>query len=141
MAAEEEAVVLDTTVRRADASEVDLDDRHAGDKAECAAAPVLKLVKLPLSRVKALMKSDPELSLASQESVFLISKATELLIETIAKDAYVYAQRSKRKTLQRRDIDNAVDAFDEFAFLEASKRLTVRRPLASQTRRHLENIE
>ncbi|CAI9577733.1 unnamed protein product, partial [Staurois parvus] len=118
MAAEEETVVLDSAVKHADTSEADLSDKHAGEKSDCAAVPVPKLVKLPLSRVKALMKSDPELSLASQESVFLISKATEFLIETIAKDAYVYAQRSKRKTLQRRDIDNAVDAFDEFAFLE-----------------------
>lgn len=76
MAAEEETVVLDTAVRHADSSEADLSNRHAGDKAECATAPVLKLMKLPLARVKALMKSDPELSLASQESVFLISKAT-----------------------------------------------------------------
>ncbi|KAM8939320.1 DNA polymerase epsilon subunit 4 [Pelodytes ibericus] len=77
-----------------------------------------KQVRLPLSRVKALMKADPDVSLASQESVFIICKATELFIETIAKDALIYAQRGKRKTLQRKDLDNAIDAIDEFAFLE-----------------------
>ncbi|XP_069596526.1 DNA polymerase epsilon subunit 4 [Ranitomeya imitator] len=79
-----------------------------------------KLAKLPMSRIKSLMKSDPDVSLASQEAVFAISKATELFIEAIAKDAFVYAQRGKRKTLQRKDLDNAIDAFDEFAFLEGT---------------------
>uniref|UniRef100_A0A8C0IJW8 Transcription factor CBF/NF-Y/archaeal histone domain-containing protein n=1 Tax=Chelonoidis abingdonii TaxID=106734 RepID=A0A8C0IJW8_CHEAB len=43
---------------------------------------------------------------------------SELFVETIAKDAYVYAQQGKRKTLQRKDLDNAIEAIDEFAFLE-----------------------
>ncbi|XP_019465533.1 DNA polymerase epsilon subunit 4, partial [Meleagris gallopavo] len=42
----------------------------------------------------------------------------ELFVETIAKDAFVYAQQGKRKTLQRKDLDNAIEAVDEFAFLE-----------------------
>ncbi|KAJ8408286.1 hypothetical protein AAFF_G00257000 [Aldrovandia affinis] len=69
-----------------------------------------RLAKLPLARIKALMKADPDVSLASQES--------ELFVEMIAKDALVYAQRGKRKTLQRKDLDNAIEAIDEFAFLE-----------------------
>ncbi|KAI5101902.1 DNA polymerase epsilon subunit 4 isoform X1 [Silurus meridionalis] len=80
--------------------------------------PQHRLAKLPLSRIKALMKADPDLSLASQESVFIIAKATELFVEMIAKDALVYAQQGKRKTLQRKDLDNAIEAADEFAFLE-----------------------
>lgn len=35
-----------------------------------------RLSKLPLARIKALMKTDPDVSLASQESVFIIAKAT-----------------------------------------------------------------
>lgn len=31
----------------------------------------------------------------------------ELFVETIAKDAYVYAQQGKRKTLQRKDLGMA----------------------------------
>lgn len=41
-------------------------------------------------------------------------------METIAKDAYCCAQQGKRKTLQRRDLDNAIEAVDEFAFLEGT---------------------
>ncbi|KAF2978779.1 hypothetical protein EK904_009331 [Melospiza melodia maxima] len=44
----------------------------------------------------------------------------ELFVETIAKDAYMYAQQGKRKTLQRKDLDNAIEAIDEFAFLEGT---------------------
>ncbi|KAL7855056.1 hypothetical protein SRHO_G00172460 [Serrasalmus rhombeus] len=82
--------------------------------------PHSRLAKLPLSRIKALMKADPDVSLASQESVFIIAKATELFVEMIAKDALVYAQQGKRKTLQRKDLDNAIEAIDEFAFLEGT---------------------
>ncbi|XP_069505775.1 DNA polymerase epsilon subunit 4 isoform X2 [Ambystoma mexicanum] len=83
-----------------------------------SAAP--RQVRLPLSRVKTLMKADPDVTLASQEAVLLTARATELFVETIAKDAYIYAQRGKRKTLQRKDLDNAIDAIDEFAFLEGT---------------------
>ncbi|KAF3834717.1 hypothetical protein F7725_027275 [Dissostichus mawsoni] len=82
--------------------------------------PGTRLSKLPLARIKALMKTDPDVSLASQESVFIIAKATELFVEMIAKDSLVYAQQGKRKTLQRKDLDNAIEAIDEFAFLEGT---------------------
>ncbi|KAJ7308177.1 hypothetical protein JRQ81_008694 [Phrynocephalus forsythii] len=76
--------------------------------------------KLPLSRVKALVKADPDVTLASQEAVYVLARAAELFVETIAKDAFVYAQRGKRKTLQRKDLDKAIEAMDEFAFLEGT---------------------
>ncbi|XP_053319614.1 DNA polymerase epsilon subunit 4 [Spea bombifrons] len=99
-------------------------NQQEGETEVLSAVPAVsglqKQARLPLSRVKALMKADPDVSLASQESVFITSKATELFIETIAKDAYVYALRGKRKTLQRKDLDNAIDATDEFAFLEGT---------------------
>ncbi|XP_075061041.1 DNA polymerase epsilon subunit 4 isoform X1 [Mixophyes fleayi] len=131
--AAEKAFVADA-LTPIEAPETDSSSRHAVQEPESASVPAQqvasqKLVKLPMSRVKALMKSDPDVSLASQESVFIICKATvrhwevivtELFIETIAKDAYIYAQRGKRKTLQRKDLDNAVDAIDEFAFLEGT---------------------
>ncbi|XP_062452176.1 DNA polymerase epsilon subunit 4 [Rhea pennata] len=91
---------------------------------EAGAGPLcpgpLRLARLPLARVKALVKADPDVSLASQEAVYILARATELFVETIAKDAYVYAQQGKRKTLQRKDLDNAIEAIDEFAFLEGT---------------------
>ncbi|XP_010869831.1 DNA polymerase epsilon subunit 4 [Esox lucius] len=99
-------------------NEAEVDNNH--QTGPVVAAPQNRLAKLPLSRIKALMKADPDVSLASQESVFIIAKATELFVEMIAKDALVYAQQGKRKTLQRKDLDNAIEAIDEFAFLEGT---------------------
>ncbi|XP_056324779.1 DNA polymerase epsilon subunit 4 [Danio aesculapii] len=96
------------------------EDAGSGQTGPTAGAQQHRLVKLPLSRIKTLMKADPDVSLASQESVFIIAKATELFVEMIAKDALVYAQQGKRKTLQRKDLDNAIEAIDEFAFLEGT---------------------
>ncbi|XP_016431023.1 DNA polymerase epsilon subunit 4 [Sinocyclocheilus rhinocerous] len=93
---------------------------QAGPTAAAQQQQQHRLAKLPLSRIKTLMKADPDVSLASQESVFIIAKATELFVEMIAKDALVYAQQGKRKTLQRKDLDNAIEAIDEFAFLEGT---------------------
>ncbi|XP_014455269.2 DNA polymerase epsilon subunit 4 [Alligator mississippiensis] len=93
-------------------------EEEPGPGAPCAAP--LRLARLPLARVKALVKADPDVTLASQEAVFVLARAAELFVETIAKDAYVYAQQGKRKTLQRKDLDNAIEAIDEFAFLEGT---------------------
>ncbi|XP_063472669.1 DNA polymerase epsilon subunit 4 isoform X3 [Symphalangus syndactylus] len=98
-------------------------------------APGARLSRLPLARVKALVKADPDVTLAGQEAIFILARAAELFVETIAKDAYCCAQQGKRKTLQRRDLDNAIEAVDEFAFLEEErpyKDKERRRPAISQ---------
>ncbi|XP_025209861.1 DNA polymerase epsilon subunit 4 isoform X2 [Theropithecus gelada] len=99
--------------------------------------PGARLSRLPLARVKALVKADPDVTLAGQEAIFILARAAELFVETIAKDAYCCAQQGKRKTLQRRDLGtgdlisdsclvgnlhlyNAIEAVDEFAFLEGT---------------------
>ncbi|XP_006151259.2 DNA polymerase epsilon subunit 4 [Tupaia chinensis] len=79
-----------------------------------------RLSRLPLARVKAWVKAAPDVTLAGQEAIFILARAAELFVETIAKDAYCCAQQGKRKTLQRRDLDNAIEAVDEFAFLEGT---------------------
>ncbi|XP_027720836.1 DNA polymerase epsilon subunit 4 isoform X1 [Vombatus ursinus] len=85
-----------------------------------AASAGPRLSRLPLARVKALVKADPDVTLAGQEAIFILARAAELFVETIARDAYFCAQQGKRKTLQRKDLDNAIEAVDEFAFLEGT---------------------
>ncbi|KAM6467343.1 DNA polymerase epsilon subunit 4 [Liasis olivaceus] len=92
----------------------------AAGAAAATAAPPSRPARLPLARVKALVKADPDVSLASQEAVFILARAAELFVETIAKDAFAHTQHGKRKTLQRKDLDNAIEALDEFAFLEGT---------------------
>ena len=47
-----------------------------------------KLLQLPLSRVKTIMKSSPDLGNVSQEALFLICRATELFVQHVATETY-----------------------------------------------------
>ncbi|GAB0200716.1 DNA polymerase epsilon subunit 4 [Grus japonensis] len=48
-----------------------------GEEAAGAGPPgSVRLARLPLARVKALVKADPDVSLASQEAVFVLARAT-----------------------------------------------------------------
>ncbi|XP_064626023.1 DNA polymerase epsilon subunit 4-like [Lineus longissimus] len=79
-----------------------------------------KIVKLPLTRIKSIMKMDPDVTLASQDAVILIAKATEIFINDMAKEAYTFTAQGKRKTVQRKDVDNAIVGIDALAFLEGT---------------------
>lgn len=58
------------------------EDGGNGQTGPTAGAQQNRLAKLPLSRIKTLMKADPDVSLASQESVFIIAKATVRHVHT-----------------------------------------------------------
>ncbi|KAI4485119.1 hypothetical protein M0804_006624 [Polistes exclamans] len=77
-----------------------------------------KLVRLPIGRVRNIMKMDPDVNLVNQEAVFLIAKSTELFIDSLAKEAYKYTVQTKKRTLQKRDIENAINNVDALVFLE-----------------------
>ncbi|XP_022646428.1 DNA polymerase epsilon subunit 4-like [Varroa jacobsoni] len=77
-----------------------------------------KLLKLPFSKIRTIMKLDPDFNGASVEAVFLIAKATELFIEALAKETCNFTQQNKKKTVQKRDVDSAVDSVEAFSFLE-----------------------
>ncbi|KXJ19540.1 DNA polymerase epsilon subunit 4 [Exaiptasia diaphana] len=79
---------------------------------------VAKLTHFPQTRVRNMMKLDPDLHLANKESVFLLTRATELFVEYFAKEAYKKTVIGKRKTIQKKDLDATVDEKDEIAFLE-----------------------
>ncbi|XP_078574621.1 DNA polymerase epsilon subunit 4-like [Branchiostoma floridae x Branchiostoma japonicum] len=113
MAGAENGEIADAATDRPETPNSESQLSGDGDKPE-------RLSKLPLTRIKAMMKMDPDVTLASQESVLLISKATELFIESLAKEAYVHARQGKRKTLQKKDIDNSIEELDSFAFLEGT---------------------
>ena len=77
-----------------------------------------KLVKLPLGRIKTIIKMDPEVNMVNQEAVFLITKSTELFIDALAKESYKYTAQMKKKTVHKRDIESAIDNIDALVFLE-----------------------
>jgi len=79
-----------------------------------------RIVRLPLSRVKQIMKMDPEVSIVGSEAVFLVTKAAELFLEYLGRESAKYTLMSKRKTVQRRDIDAAIDSVAHLCFLEGA---------------------
>merc|ERR1712072_151655 len=74
--------------------------------------------RFPYARVRNIMKMDPDLAIASQESVFMITKAAELFVQLQAQEAYKKTILHKRKTVQRKDLDVVLDELDCMAFLE-----------------------
>ncbi|EDV24848.1 uncharacterized protein TRIADDRAFT_56174 [Trichoplax adhaerens] len=78
----------------------------------------IRLTKLPQTRVRNIIKLDHDVTLASSEAVYLITKTTELFVEYFTKEAHKRTVEYKRKTLQRKDLDDAIKTTDHFAFLE-----------------------
>lgn len=66
------------------------------------------------------MKNDPDVSLVPNESAFLVAKATELFIESLARESFVHTARAKKKTVQKRDVDLAIGTVDALTFLEGA---------------------
>lgn len=76
------------------------------------------MVQLPIARVKHIMKVDPDVSLITGECSYLVSKATELFIESLAREAYLHTAQAKKKTVQKRDVDAAIENVESLIFLE-----------------------
>ncbi|CAD7012320.1 unnamed protein product [Ceratitis capitata] len=83
-------------------------------------APEARLFQLPLSRIRNLMKLDPDLNIASNEAVFVVARSTELFIESLAREAFSYTTQSKKKTVQKRDVDLAISSVDSLMFLDGA---------------------
>ena len=68
------------------------------------------------------MKYDPDVNIIANEAAFLVAKATEHFIEVFAKHSYQSMQSShdsnKRKTVQKKDVENAAEFDDKFVFLD-----------------------
>lgn len=71
--------------------------------------------ELSLSRVKTIMKSSPDAENVSQESVYLITKATELFIKYMVEEAY--KESNSTKSLEYKHVSELVQTREELAFL------------------------
>ena len=79
-----------------------------------------KHVQLPLTRVRMMIKSDPDVSIVGQEALMVITKATEMFIAYVARESYTQTLQAKRKTIQKRDFDSCIPLRDELTFLEGT---------------------
>ncbi|GAB5032072.1 nuclear transcription factor partial [Nannochloropsis oceanica] len=74
-------------------------------------------IDLPLARIKRIMKSDEDVHMISAEVLVLFAKACEMFILELTIRAWCYSERSKRRTLQREDIQAAIANADILDFL------------------------
>ena len=58
--------------------------------------------------------------MTSSDGVFVISKAVELFVESLAIESYTYTANQKKKTISRQDVEKAIDAVDALAFLDGA---------------------
>ncbi|EDW92130.1 DNA polymerase epsilon subunit 4 [Drosophila yakuba] len=79
-----------------------------------------KMTQLPLARIRNIMKLDPDLHMANNEAVFIVAKAVELFIASLSRESYTYTAQSKKKTVQKRDVEMAISAVDSLMFLDGA---------------------
>ncbi|KAK2498244.1 hypothetical protein MC885_014862 [Smutsia gigantea] len=76
-----------------------------------------RLVSLPLSRIRVIMKSSPEVSSINQEALVLTAKATELFVQYLATYSYRHGSGKEKKALAYSDLSNTAEESETFQFL------------------------
>jgi len=61
-------------------------------------------MRLPLAKIKNMMKLDDEIKLCQKNAYYVVGKLTELFIQELAKNAHSVAKLNKRKTMNLEDI-------------------------------------
>ncbi|CAG9784857.1 unnamed protein product [Diatraea saccharalis] len=79
---------------------------------------VIRSTRLPMARIKNIMKMDPDVNVISGDAVFLVTKAAEMFLETLVKETYSYTMTNKRKTINKKDLDLIINKVDCLCFLE-----------------------
>ncbi|XP_013404135.1 chromatin accessibility complex protein 1-like [Lingula anatina] len=72
-------------------------------------------ISLPLSRIKTIMKSSPDVSNISQDCLFLIAKATELFVQDLAVETLKRSREENK--VDYKDLAEIVNTDDNLEFL------------------------
>ncbi|XP_066141346.1 DNA polymerase epsilon subunit 4 isoform X1 [Euwallacea fornicatus] len=100
-------------------NEIETSNTPSETETESPNKPV-KHVRLPLARIKQIMKMDPDVQLLQQDAIFLVTKATEMFIEFMAKECRQQMPVNKRKTIMKRDVDLAIESIPQLCFLDGA---------------------
>ncbi|XP_032875770.1 chromatin accessibility complex protein 1 [Amblyraja radiata] len=90
--------------------------RREGLRFPARRSPPPAPLALPLSRVKLIMKSCPDVSSINQDALVLTAKATELFVQHLATYAYK-SNSSEKKELTYNDLADCVENCETFQFL------------------------
>ncbi|GFR91406.1 nuclear transcription factor Y subunit gamma [Elysia marginata] len=86
-------------------------DAVVHDELRSESEPQEKLIKLPLSRIRGIMKTDPDVKIASHDAVIILAKAAELFIQSVSRDAAERTIRDKKKTVLRKHLGMELTAW------------------------------
>ncbi|XP_030301087.1 chromatin accessibility complex protein 1 isoform X2 [Calypte anna] len=70
-----------------------------------------RLVSLPLSRIRVIMKSSPEVSSINQDALFLTAKATELFVQYLATYSYKHGKGNEKNALTYSDLSHTAEEY------------------------------
>uniref|UniRef100_A0A669AWY8 Chromatin accessibility complex protein 1 n=1 Tax=Oreochromis niloticus TaxID=8128 RepID=A0A669AWY8_ORENI len=84
------------------------DDQASGSK---------KPISLPISRVRLIMKSSPDVSSINQDALFLTTKATELFVQHLALSSFNNGSGKETNSLSYSDLANTAQETETFHFL------------------------
>ncbi|KAL2734213.1 chromatin accessibility complex protein 1 [Vespula squamosa] len=86
----------------------------------------MKELRLPISRVKTIMKSSPYVDTVGQDGLYLVTKATELFIHYLTEEAHM--QNNKGNNLDYKHLAEVVQTNDTLEFLREimPRKITVR---------------
>ncbi|XP_065074121.1 DNA polymerase epsilon subunit 4 [Ochlerotatus camptorhynchus] len=112
-------VALDIQEELAAEETPDLDENHEESaQVSEASSKGPRLVQFPLSKIKQIMKFDPDVQVISGQAIFLVTRAAELFVQTMAKEFYTHTVAGKKKTISKRDVDLTIQSVDTLMFLE-----------------------
>jgi len=94
-------------------------------------------LSLPLARVKRIMRLDKEVKNTAVDACRLVSRATELFVESLVEGAYHTMKQQKRKTVKHADVDHHVLRKPRLEFLH--DHVWAMRPTVAQ--KDKENVE
>ncbi|XP_005797419.1 chromatin accessibility complex protein 1 [Xiphophorus maculatus] len=81
------------------------------------ASEAKKAISLPISRVRLIMKSSPDVSSINQDALFLTTKATELFVQHLALTSFNNRSQTEANTLNYSDLAKTAEESDTFHFL------------------------
>ncbi|ESN90139.1 hypothetical protein HELRODRAFT_182743 [Helobdella robusta] len=72
--------------------------------------------QLPISRIRTIMKSSPEVNSIGNDSLFLIAKATELFVQNLAQLAY--EKSCNKELVDYNDLADIINKKEQLQFLQ-----------------------
>ncbi|XP_073319289.1 chromatin accessibility complex protein 1 [Pagrus major] len=76
-----------------------------------------KTISLPISRVRLIMKSSPDVSSINQDALFLTTKATELFVQHLALSSFNNSSGKETNSLSYSDLAHTAEEKETFHFL------------------------